>query len=116
MTEIARLEGVPPNMSVNSTTPAAVLNARHGAEDVGAALLHVVFGADRDRSRIALRPDHMLQSGAKTGRQLAVGHEDHSNHQKSIALSARGARPPRQRLTLFKGRHFCALRRIIQAK
>ena len=70
---------------------AAVLNARDRAENVGAPLLHVVFGADRDRLESRLRPDDMLERGAKTSGELAVGHKDHSNHQQSIVSGAAAA-------------------------
>ena len=88
ITEIARLEGVPPNMSVRITTPAAVLHARGSAEDVGAPLLHVVFGADRDGLELRLRTHDMLQRRPESRRELAVGHEDHSDHQISISRPA----------------------------
>ena len=63
--EIARFDGVPPNMSVSSTTPLPSWTRATALENVGAALLHVVFGADRDRLELRLRSDDMLQRGAK---------------------------------------------------
>ena len=45
-----------------------------------AATLDIVLGADRDRRDLLLRPDDMLQRGAKLRRQLSVRHEDHADH------------------------------------
>ena len=93
---------------------AAVLNARHRAEDVGAALLHVVFGADRDRFESRLRTDDVFERGAKTSGELAVSDQDHSNHQQFHRLRAP---PPRQRtVSTLRRAHFCAVRRNVQAK
>ena len=54
-TEMARLDGVPPNMSVSSTTPSPLVDLGHGVEDLLAALLHVVLGADADGRDALLR-------------------------------------------------------------
>ena len=61
ITEIARFEGVPPNMSVRMATPFAAVDPLDRIEDVLAALLDVVVGADGDRLDLALGADHMLQ-------------------------------------------------------
>jgi hypothetical protein len=56
ITEIARLEGVPPNISVRIATPFAAVHALDRLDDVLAALLHVVVGADRHRLDLLLGP------------------------------------------------------------
>ena len=79
MIEMARLDGVPPNMSVNTITPSPVSQA--GArQDLGAPLLHVVVGADTDRQDALLRTDDMFQRGEEFARQVAVRHQYESDH------------------------------------
>ena len=80
MTEIARFDGVPPNMSVSSTTPSPSSTSRDRVEDVLAALLHVVLGADADGGDVALRADDMLERGDEFRGEPAVGDEDHADH------------------------------------
>ena len=64
ITEMARLDGVPPNMSVRTMTPEPV-SARATASTISlAALLHVVVGADRHGFEVFLRPDDMLDGVA----------------------------------------------------
>ena len=72
MIEMARFDGVPPNMSVSRTTPLPSSTPRDAIEDLRAALLHVVVRADADGGDVALRPDDVLQSAdqllARAGR------------------------------------------------
>ena len=44
ITEIERLEGVPPNMSVKRTTPCRCPPISRGVHDIAATLFHVVVG------------------------------------------------------------------------
>ena len=48
--------------------------------DFGAAVFHVVFGADADGIDVPLRADHVLHGGAQFLRQPAVGDQDHADH------------------------------------
>ena len=48
--------------------------------DFGAAVFHVVFGADADRVDVPLRADHMLHGGAQFLGQPAVGDQNHADH------------------------------------
>ena len=61
-------------------TPGAGVDARDGVDDVAAALLHVVVGADRDGLEILLRPDDMLHGVAEFFGQLTVRHKHESDH------------------------------------
>ena len=71
--EIARLLGVPPNMSVSSTTPSPVSTSAMRLSISCAAALHVVVGADADGGDVALRADHMLHGRAQFVGEPAVG-------------------------------------------
>ena len=104
---------MPPNMSVSRTTPLPSWTRATALENVGAALLHVVLGADRNRLELRLRPDDVLERGPKTSGELAVGHQDHSDHQQPIVSGAAAA--PANRHSC-KRRIFVQLRRNDQAK
>ena len=80
MTEIARLEGVPPNMSVSRTTPLPVSTSVDGGQNVVPAQLHIVFRTDGDRLDLLLRPDHVFQRGTKLRGEVTVRHEHHADH------------------------------------
>ena len=99
MIEMARLDGVPPNMSVSSTTPVAVVDLADAAQDVLAALLHVVVGADADGGDVALRPHDMLERGDELRGEPAVRDENHADHAMSFTGCAEtpAARVPDER-------------------
>ena len=88
ITEIARFDGVPPNMSVRMATPSPVSTRFDRLDDVLAALLDVVVGADGDGLDLALRPDDMLQRGAKLDGEPPVGDKNKTDHR----LEAPGGR------------------------
>ena len=87
ITEMARFEGVPPNMSVRMITPAPSSTSADRLEDVVAAPLDVVVGADRDGLDLGLRADDMLERGAELHGKPAVGHEDKSDHRPGFRLN-----------------------------
>ena len=92
MTEMARLDGVPPNMSVSTTTPVP-LSARSTASTMSlAALLHVVVGPDRHGLEIFLRPHHMLHGVAEFFGQLTVRHKHESDHSMVAPVMAASRR------------------------
>ena len=78
--EIARLLGVPPNMSVSSTTPSPVSTWRDARLDLGAPPLHVVVRTDADGGDVPLRADDVLHRGAKLFGQTAMGHQHEADH------------------------------------
>ncbi len=80
ITEMARLEGVPPNMSVSTTTPEPVVDPRDRVDDVAAPLLHIVVGADRDGFEILLRADDVFDGAAEFFGQPAVRYEHQADH------------------------------------
>ena len=80
ITEMARLDGVPPNMSVRMTTPSPVSARPTAADDVVAALFHVVVRTDGDGFALLLRTDDMFERGAKFFRQPAMCHKHHADH------------------------------------
>ena len=104
MQDKARFDGVPPNMSVKTTTPDPVSTRRHGVENIRPADLHVVLGADRDRLDLLLRAHDMLERGAKFRRQSPMCDEHHSNH--IVSFPAPGCAKPL----------FCAARSAAQAE
>ena len=53
--EMARLDGVPPNMSVSRTTPSPVSHRVIQRLDLGAAVFDIVVRSDADRIDVALR-------------------------------------------------------------
>ena len=89
---MARFDGVPPNMSVSTTTPSPVLTRFTAATMSLRRRLHVVLGADGDGLDLRLRTDHMLERGPELRRELPVRDEHHSDHDGlgSSALSGRG--------------------------
>ncbi len=95
MIEMARLDGVPPNMSVSSTTPSPASTSLDRAQDVLPALFHVVVGADADGGDVALRPDDMLERGDELRGEPAVGDENHANHAMSFTECSGAAADPR---------------------
>ncbi len=87
ITEMARLDGVPPNMSVSRMTPGSGLHAAAGGQDVLAPPLHVVLRADADGLHGGLRADHVFHGVHKLLREAAMrdDHEaDHARKSKGI--------------------------------
>ena len=60
----------------------AAIDLLHRRDDVLAALLHIVFGADGDGGDLLLRADDMFERGAELGGQMAMGDEDHPDHRQ----------------------------------
>ncbi len=77
---MARLEGVPPNISVSSTTPSPVSQREIASLDVSAAAFDIILGSDTDRIDVPLRPYHMFHGGSQFLGQPAVGHQNHADH------------------------------------
>src|SRR5580704_14903563 len=78
--EIARLEGVPPNISVSTTTPAP-LSTLVTAETISWRRCSISSSGPMAIDSICFcGTGHMFQSGAKFRREAAMGHEDDSNH------------------------------------
>jgi len=73
------------------------------AQDVLAALLHVVIGTNAHGVDLRLRPDDMLERRDKFRCEPPVGHQNHADHlfpllERPLPLSSRwGARPARPR-------------------
>ena len=61
ITEMARLDGVPPNMSVRITTPLPVIDRLDGRDDVVAPPLHVVIRPDTDGGDALLRANDVFK-------------------------------------------------------
>src|SRR5262249_6666620 len=80
MTEMARLEGVPPNMSVRMATPSPVIQALDRRDDVLAALFDVIVRADGHCFDLLLRADHMLEGRAELGGKAPVRDEYEADH------------------------------------
>ncbi len=59
----ARFDGVPPNMSVRTTTPSPVFTGTHRGHDVPTAQFHIVFRTDRDGFDLILWANHVFESG-----------------------------------------------------
>jgi hypothetical protein len=89
ITEMARFDGVPPNMSVSRMTPVAVIDGRGGVDDVAPTALHVVFGADADSRDPALGPHDVLHGRQEFGGQAPVGDDHQPDHEGFTKL-----RPP----------------------
>ena len=114
-----RFDGVPPNMSVSSSTPASPLHPLDGLRDVLARVVHVVVPADRHGRELRQVADDHLRGVHQLGRQLPVRDDDDADH---VALgwpvdagcrdAARGpARPgdARQRAPQALGNHHRAM-------
>ena len=67
----------------------AVIHLGHGFQDLLAALLHIVVGADADGGDAGLGPHHMLERRDEFLRQAAVGDEYHSDHTERFLFSFR---------------------------
>ncbi len=80
MIEMARLDGVPPNMSVNSTTPLPSSALATLSRIWRPPLLHVVVRPDADGRDVDLRADDVLQSGDQLLAKTTVGDDDKSDH------------------------------------
>src|SRR5262249_15870135 len=61
----------------------AAVNAFDRLDDVFAALLAVVVGADRNRLDLRLRADHMFQGGAEFDGQPPMGNNYEADHRYS---------------------------------
>ena len=80
ITDMARLDGVPPNMSVRMMTPVPVSARCDRLDDVLAPLLHVVVGADRHGLELVLGSDDMLDGMPELFGQLTVRDKHESDH------------------------------------
>ena len=78
--EIARLDGVPPNMSVSSTTPSPVSHRPIQASISARRLSMSSSGPMQTVSTFRCEPDHVLHGGSQFLGQAAVGHQDHADH------------------------------------
>ena len=85
ITEIARLDGVPPNMSVRMATPSPLSTRLTASMMSLAALLDVVVGPDRDGLDLPLGTDHVLQRRAELDGEAPVGHKNETDHRKLLA-------------------------------
>ena len=75
-----RFDGVPPNMSVSSSTPSSPRDALDRLRDVLARVVHVVVPADRDRGELRQVADDHLGGVHQLGRELPVRDDDDANH------------------------------------
>ena len=94
MTEIARFDGRAAEHVGQQHHAVAGIDFGDRAQDVLAALLHVVFGADADGGDLRLRPDDMLERGDEFRREPPVGDQNHSDHRfpllgRTAAVSSR---------------------------
>ena len=92
ITEIARLDGVPPNMSVSTTTPLSPLTRGHGRDQFDAPLVHVVVGADGDGLHVFLTADHVLQRRPEFLGEAAMSDNDEADHAFCVVKSGRAGR------------------------
>ena len=76
MTEMARFDGVPPNMSVRTMTPSPRVGAADGVQDLGAAHVGVVLRTDGDGFELGLRPNDVLEGEPELDRQTPVRDDD----------------------------------------
>ena len=74
------------------------VDALHRLDDVLAALLDVVVGADGDGLDLALRADDVLQRSAELDGESTVGDEDKTNHRQGIPA---GAVAPHERAAII---------------
>ena len=104
ITEMARFDGVPPNMSVSRMTPSPPSTARDRVQDVLAALLHVVVGADAHGAHGLLLADHVLGRRDELLGQPTVGDQYQSDHGPmcAVALMVRGADPLRSQVAVLQ--------------
>ena len=80
ITEIARLEGVPPNMSVSTITPLPASTRRMASISSMRRASTSSSGPIEKGSSCSWRPDHMLQRGAKLPGKAAMGDNDDADH------------------------------------
>ena len=77
----ARLQGVPPNMSVAMTTPLPDIHRLGRRRDLALAALDIVLGPDADGAQMGLRPHHMLHRRNEFLGEAAMGNENKSDHE-----------------------------------
>ena len=75
MQEIARLEGVPPNMSVRMATPSPRVDAVDRFDDVASAQIGIVFGSDRDRFDLLLWTHDVFERRLELVGKAPMGHK-----------------------------------------
>ena len=75
MQEMARLDGVPPNMSVRMATPSPEFDAVDRFDDVAATEIGIIFGADRNCFDLFLRTHHMLKRRLELVGEAPMGHQ-----------------------------------------
>ena len=80
MTEIAMFDGVPPNMSVSTTTPAPLSARADRLDQLLAALLDIVVRADRQGFELLLWSDDVLERRFELSRQPRVRDDDQTDH------------------------------------
>ena len=86
MMEMARFDGVPPNMSVRTMTPLPVSQEQTSSRISCPSLFHVVVGADAYGRHGFLWADDMLQRCQERSRQSVVADYDETYHGASPAL------------------------------
>ena len=80
----ARLQGVPPNMSVAITTPLPMSTDLRGRRDFPLAALDIVFRPDADGAQMGLRTNHMLHRRDELLGEAAMRDEDQTDHVCSV--------------------------------
>src|SRR5205085_2646365 len=71
----------------------AFVDLTDAAQDLLAALLHIVVGADADGGDLGLGADDMLESGDKFLRELAMGDQNHADHRRFAGHALPAPRP-----------------------
>ena len=79
--EMARFDGVPPNMSVEQDHAVADIDRLDGVEDVFAPHFHIVLRPDADGAEQRLRTDDMLGRRLEFVGKAAMGNENDANHE-----------------------------------
>ncbi len=83
ITEIARLDGVPPNISVRYHNTVAGIDAFDRFDDLEPALLDIIIGTGAVTGLdLRLRPDDVFESG-RNSREPSVGNENETDHRSS---------------------------------
>ena len=75
-----RFDGVPPNMSVSTSTPAVAAHPLDRLRDVLARVVDVVVPADRHGGELRQVADDHLGGVDQLGRELPVRDDDDSDH------------------------------------
>ncbi len=81
--EMARLQGVPPNISVSSTTPSPVSHRPIQASISARRFSMSSSGPIQTVSTFRCDADHVLHGGAQLIREPPVRHQDHADHART---------------------------------